>query len=45
MPEVAGTLVDGMEVVMAMIIVVGAREVQPGVQPGISIIFRPPGTA
>jgi hypothetical protein len=48
-PEVAGTVVDGrevgMEVVIAMIIVAGAREVQPGLQPGTSIIFRPPGTA
>jgi hypothetical protein len=43
--EVAGTVVDGMEVVIAMIIVAGAREVQPGLQPGTSITFRPLGTA
>jgi hypothetical protein len=38
-------MVDGMEVVIAMIILVGAREVQPGLQPGTSITFKPPGTA
>ena len=45
MPEVAETVVDGMEVMITMIIVVVAREVQPGLQPGTSITFRPPGMA
>jgi hypothetical protein len=44
-PDVAGTVVDWMEVVIAMMIVVGLREVQPGLQLGTSIIFRPQGMA
>jgi hypothetical protein len=34
-----------MEVVIAMIIITGASEVQPGLQLGISITFRPLETA
>jgi hypothetical protein len=45
MREVAGTVVHGMEVVIAMIIVAGAWDVQPGLQPVISITFRPLGMA